>query len=141
MKFKATPEAMDILLIGIDDLFLILSLIMQFCFGIELWILIAILGVVGICGTWMLLFQPIYCFKESEIEVLEHFPIKNVKIPYEDVITYDLSGNFQSVISKARHRIVLTFKTGEKYRNYTFNPKDVYGFIEALERGTGKTFR
>lgn len=142
MEFKAKAGLMDILLTAFTDIFLLLAIYMRLKYGFKVELMIVLLAICGGANTWSLLHLPKYQFGPAGLTVKEHFPLKDTYIPYGNIETMRVSGNFMSALAKASHKVVLKYMDPEKKMLITLNcmPDDVYGFVEALQKYSGKRF-
>ena len=142
MEFKAKAGLMDILLTTFADVFLLLAIYMRLVYGFRVELMILLLAVCGVANTWSLLHLPTYLFGPDGLTVKEHFPLKDTYIPYKNMENMRVSGNFMSTLAKASHKVELKYMEPEKKMLITLNcmPDDVYGFVEALQKYSGKRF-
>lgn len=142
MEFKSKASVTDVLLTAFSDVFCVIFLVSKIIYGIDVLAFAVLLGISGVCGTWSLLHLPIYIFETGGLRVKESFPLKDGFITYDRIRNFHIKGNFASIITKASHRVDITYRLegSARYRNIACSLADVYGFVEALKHYSGQLY-
>ena len=142
MEFRSKASITDVLLTAFSCVFCVIFLVSKIIYGIDVAAYAIVLGISGTCGVWSLLHLPVYSFEAGGLRIKEAFPLKDEFITYDRIRSFRIKGNFASIITKASHRVDITYRMDgrTRYLNIICSPADVYGFVDALKHYSGQLY-